>query len=276
MAFALAGLTALFYGSSHFAGALATRRASVLAVTFWANAVGLVLAVCAAVVHHIVVGDTVTFTDQAWSALCGVAGVVGVAFYLQGLAKGQMAVVAPVSAVTQAIVPFLFSVAVGEHHTVSAWVGVLLAIPALWLTVHRQKEQGRPGRAWYGLAAGLAFSLFFVAITQTSPEAGFWPLVTLRVSGLVLLGIFFLARRAAPAVPSEARPMALLSGGYILANLTYLLATRIGPFGLVTVTASFYPVVTSLLAAVVVKEKIPLQRMAGMALSVVSLALITI
>ena len=276
MAFALAGLTALLYGSSHFAGGLATRRAPVLVVTFWANMVGLGIAAIATIIHHQVMGASVTLADLAWGALTGLAGIVGVAFYFQGLAKGQMAVVAPVSVVTQALVPFLFVVATGEQHAATAWIGVGVAIPALWLTVRRPREQDRPGKALYGLAAGLAFSLFFIAIAQTSPEAGFWPVFSLRISGLVFLGVLLAVRREAPILPTQARPLALASSGYTLANLTYLLAIHIGPFGLVTVAVSLYPAVTALLALVVEKERISPQRMTGLALSVASLALITL
>ena len=182
MAFLLAGLTALFYGSSHFAGGMATRRAPVLAVTFWANLVGLGIVTCASVMH-VASRDSANLADHAWGALSGVAGLVGVTLYFQGLARGQMAVVAPLSAVTQAVVPFLFGILIGERHGVPAWLGVAVAVPALWLTVHRRGRANRPAKAVYGLAAGLAFSLFFVAISRISPEAGFWPLVTLRASG---------------------------------------------------------------------------------------------
>lgn len=275
MAFALAGLTALLYGSCHFAGGMATRRASVLAVTFWANVVGLGIAAVASVIHHQVIGASVTGSDVAWSALTGVAGIVGVVLQFQGLATGQMAVVAPVSAVTQAVVPFLFAVATGEQHGVMAWLGVAVAIPALRLTVYRQRDQDRPGKALYGLAAGLALSLWFIAIAQTSPQAGLWPILTLRGTGLILLGGLLLFRREAPVLPSNARALALASGLYTLANVTYLAAVHIGPFGLVTVAASFYPAVTVMLALIVEKEKISPQRIAGLALSVASLALIT-
>lgn len=275
MAFVLAGLTALIYGSCHFAGGKATRRAPVLAVIFWANLVGLAIASVASVVHHQVFGASVTLTDVAWGVLTGVAGIVGVAFQFQGLAKGQMAVVAPVSAVTQAVVPFLFAVITGEQHGATAWLGVSVAIPALWLTVHRQKDQDRPGKALYGLAAGLALSLWFIAIAQTSPQAGLWPVLTLRSTGLILLGILLLARREPPTLPPNARPLAFASGVYTLANVTYLAAVHIGPFGLVTVAVSLYPAVTVLLAMLVEKERVSPQRVIGLALAVTSLSLIT-
>ncbi len=276
MAFVLAGISSLIFGVSDFAGGLATRRAHVLAVTVWANTVGLGIAVFVSVIHHQVVGDSVTLADLAWGAASGVVGVTGLALYFQGLAKGQMAVVAPVSAVTVALIPVLFGVATGERYPLVAWLGVTLALPGLWLTVHKRNEQDRPGKALYGVAAGLTFSLFLIGIAQTSSDAGLWPLVTVRMGGLLLLGTLLVIRGVRPSLPRAVRPLACLAGVDILANLTYLLAVRIGPFGLVTVVSSFYPVVIALLARVVEKEKTSSYQLLGLALSVLSLTLITL
>ena len=274
MAFLLAGLTAVLYGVFDFAGGLATRRANVLVVAVWANIVGLGIAFLVAMIHHQVVGASATLPDLAWGAVSGVAGVTGAIFYFLGLAKGQMAVVAPVSAVTLALVPFLFGVAMGDRHSVLAWMGVMAAISALWLTVHTRSLQTRPGKALYGLAAGLAFSLFFIGIARISSEAGLWPLVTVKVGSLISVGSLLILRRVPIRLPRPARMLAFLAGGTILANLTYLLAVQIGPFGLVAVVSSFYPMVIALMARIVEKEEISRYRMAGLTLSVLSLALI--
>ena len=274
MAFVLAGVTSILYGLCDFAGGLASRRAPVLAVTLWANVVGLGIAVFVSLIHHLVLGATVTVADLVWGAGSGVAGVAALAMYFQGMAKGQMAVVAPVSAVTLAVVPLLFGVVTGERYGLLSWVGVAVALPALWLTVRQKKDEQRPGKAIYGLAAGLTFSLFLIGIAQTSPDAGLWPLVAVRVGGLCLLAALLGVTRVSPSLPPAARPLALLAGGDILANLTYLLAVRIGPLGLVAVASSFYPVVIALLARIVEKEVLSPARLVGLTLSMVSLVLI--
>lgn len=276
MAFVLAGVTSILYGLCDFAGGLASRRAPVLAVTLWANVVGLGIAVFVSLGHHLVFGAAVTLADLAWGAGSGVAGVAALAMYFQGMAKGQMAVVAPVSAVTLALVPLLFGVVTGERYGASSWVGVAVALPALWLTVREKRDQQRPGKGLYGLAAGLTFSLFLIGIAQTSPDAGLWPLVAVRVGGLCLLGALLGVTRVSPSLPREARFLALLAGGDILANLTYLLAVRIGPLGLVAVASSFYPVVIALMARMVEKEVLSPTRVLGLTLSMVSLVLIAL
>ena len=280
MALLLAGLSSLIYGVCDFSGALATRRAHVLGVTLWANVVGLAIAILVAVIGHQVTAASVTMADVAWGVGSGVAGVTGLAIYFQGMARGQMAVVAPVSAVTLALVPFLFGVAMGERYPLVAWLGVLIAMPALWLSVHKGSSQNRPGKALYGVAAGVTFSVVLVAIAQTSPESGLWPLVAMRIGGLTLLTVLVFSRtlftrRASPRLPRGARLPTVIAGGDILANVTYLMAVRIGPFGLVTVVSTFYPVVIALLARMVEKERLSSHRLLGLALTVLSLVLIS-
>lgn len=276
MAIFLAGLSSLIYGFCDFAGALACRRAPVLAVTIWAHMVGLGIAVVVSVMHYVVFGDSVTWADLAWGAVSGVAGVTGLVIYFQGMAQGRMAVVAPVSAVTLAVVPLVFGVLTGERYSLVSWMGLILAMPALWLTVSQGGSWDRSGKALHGLAAGLTFAFFLVGIAQTSPEAGLWPLVTVRLGGIAALAVVMLIRGAPFGLPRRARRLASLSGGDLLANLTYLLAVRIGPFGLVAVAASFYPVVIAVLARTVEKEKMSRSRIAGLCLSVVALSLIAL
>ncbi len=276
MAFLLAGLTSVLYGICDFAGAKATRGAPVLAVTLWANTVGLGIAIVVSAVHHLVVGASVGPSDLALGAVSGIAGISGLALYFQGMARGQMAVVAPVSAVTLAVVPLLFGVVTGERYAALAWMGLALAIPALWLTVHQKTRSTRPGKAAYGLASGVTFAIFLIGIAQTSPDAGLWPLVAVRVGGLTMIGILMAARGVEPILPRKVRLVTAVAGGDILANLTYLLAVRIGPLGLVAVASSFYPVVIVILAWLIEKESVSPQRLVGLALSMVSLALIAL
>lgn len=276
MAIFLAVLTSIFYGVFDFAGGMATRRAPVFAVAVWANVSGLALAIVIGLGHHLLVGATPAFTDLAWGALSGVAAVIGVLFYYFGLAKGQTAVVAPVSAITLSLVPFLFGFFTGERYALLSWIGVALAAPALWLTVATKQVQKRPAKAVYGFGAGLSFSLVFIGMAQISPEAGLWPLVSLKCGSLASVWLWVKIRHIPLTIPRRPRLLALAAGGTILANLTYLLAVQIGPLGLVAVASSFYPGVVVLLAFLVYREAISSTRIMGLALSLVAVSLIAL
>ena len=276
MAIFLAVLTAVLYGVFDFAGGMATRRAPVFAVGFWSNVAGLGLSLLIAAIHHQLLGAALTLGDIMWATVSGVAGVTGVLFYFQGLARGQMAVVSPVSAVTLSLVPFLFGLITGEQYALLAWIGVALAGPALWLTVATRQRQDRPGKAAYGFAAGATFSIVFIGMAQISPEAGMWPLVIFKCGSLAAVGILVKVRRVPLRMPRREGMLALAAGGTTLANLTYLVAVQIGPLGLVAVASSFYPGVVALLAFLLFRERITPTRIAGLTLSLVSLSLIAL
>ena len=276
MAVFLAALTSVFYGVFDFAGGMATRRAHVFAVAFWSNVMGVALSVVIASIYHLVFGASVTVSDLAWGALSGVAAVAGVVFYYEGLAKGRMAVVAPVSAITLALVPFLFGFLTGERYALLPWIGVVVAAPALWLTVATPALEDRPGKAIYGLGAGLGFSLMFIGLAQVSGEAGMWTLIPFKCASVASAGVLVKVRNIPLALPRKSLFLAFAAGGSVLANLTYLLAVRFGPLGLVAVASSLYPAVVAVMAFLVYKEKAPPQRIAGLFLSLVALSLIAL
>ena len=83
--------------------------------------------------------------DFAWALLAGAGSATGSIFLFRGLARGRMGLVAPISAVGAAALPVLAGVALGERPSWLAWVGVLAALPGIWL-VSRETTPDRPAR----------------------------------------------------------------------------------------------------------------------------------
>ena len=276
MAILLAGLTSVFYGVFDFAGGMATRRAPVFAVAFWSNLMGLMLSGLVAFSYHLAFGSAVSLSDLAWGAVSGVAAVAGVVAYYEGLAKGKMAVVAPVSAITLSLIPFMFGFLTGERYALLPWIGVALAAPAMWLTVAAKTREDRPGKAIYGLGAGLGFSLMFIGLAQVSGDAGMWPLIPFRCAAVATAGVVVKARGIPLRMARKNLLLTFAAGGAVLANLTYLLAVRIGPLGLVAVASSLYPAVVVVMAFLVYREKPAPQRIVGLLLSLGALSLIAL
>ena len=267
MAILLAGLTSIFYGVFDFAGGMATRRAPVFAVAFWSNIIALALSGVVAFVYHMAFGSAVRLPDLAWGAACGVAGVAAVVAYYEGLAKGKMAVVAPVSAITLSLIPFMFGLLTGERYALLPWIGVALAAPAMWLTVATGVRDDRPGKAIYGFGAGLGFSAMFIGLAQISGEAGMWPLIPFRCAAVATAGALVGARRIPLRMARKELLLSFAAGGAILANLTYVLAVRIGPLGLVAVVSALYPAVVVVMAFLVYRERPAPRRIMGLLLS---------
>src|SRR3954465_13776069 len=174
---------AVCYGSADFFGGLTARRANTVATVVWSQFVGLVLLF---IVLPFLPAAPVSKTDWIWGFVAGFSGGIGVAFLYRALAVGTMAVVAPTTAVIAAIIPVLFALAIGKRLRPLTFVGVALALIAIFLVSRpprpeiseQEKTLGRlpPG---FGLAltSGVLVGIFFLSLARTSMAAGMWPLV---------------------------------------------------------------------------------------------------
>ncbi|HJU65520.1 MAG TPA: EamA family transporter, partial [Gemmatimonadaceae bacterium] len=143
------------YGLSDFVGGVVTRRASVWAVAATSQTVASILAV---ILATIIPGDPVA-ADLWWGALAGIGSGAGNVLIYHGLARGRMAVVAPLSAVTSAVVPLLVGILTGDRPGMLSAVGIALALPAIWLvsTSGTWTIDAARTDVLNGLAAGMGF-----------------------------------------------------------------------------------------------------------------------
>ncbi len=275
MAIVLGLAAALLYGGSDFAGGLAARRLGSLAV----NLVGLSASVALVwLVIAVSGGPAPTVHAIVWGVVGGVGGGVGTLMLYRGMARGQLSVVGPVSAVGAAIVPVVVGVGLGERPGGWAIAGVLVALPAITLVAMTGSDGSGPSRTAFvdGLIAGVAFGFLFVALARAGNGSGLWPVAAEQTTALVLvLGVAIFSRTP---VRLTARGLALpvLAGvSGVAATLLYFVATQRGLLSTVAVLTSLYPGVTVLLARVIVHERFRLTQRVGLglcALSVVAIA----
>jgi len=278
VAILLAGLSALMYGAGDFCGGMGARKSPILAVLAFSQLTGLVVAAATALLMH---QPPPGPADLAWGAVAGVCGAAGLAALYTAIATTPVAVASPVAAVTGAVIPVVLGIALGERPDALAWAGIALAFPAIVLLT-----RGPAGRtdtllvrraAFLGALAGLGFGLFFFAVSRTSHQSGLWPLLAARVMTItvVLLFALFTRRRLRPA--RGGFPVILLSGALDMgANIAFLLASRLGMLSIVAVVTSLYPGPTVLLAWAVFRERMSAARVAGLALAVTGVALISL
>jgi uncharacterized membrane protein len=183
---------AVAYGLSDFVGGVVTRRASVWTVAATSQAAATVLTIGLLATR---LGDP-TFGDLSWGALAGLGSGVGNVFIYQGLARGRMAVVAPLSAITAAALPVLVGLSTGERPGILSMIGVLIALPAIWLVSTSGDEPSHAGRSdvIYGLLAGLGFGAQFSALGQVPEQAGLTPLAVSQVVSVIAIVIGAVAR----------------------------------------------------------------------------------
>ena len=274
----LYGLAAgISWGTGDFGGGLASKRANAFMVIILSQVVGGVLLLSLALVF----GEP--FAPQRsllWGAVAGVFGMFGLGALYLGLARGRMAVVAPVTAAVAASLPVFVGLLLEGWPSPWQMAGFVVALAAVWLLA----QDGDGLRAqidlkelYLPLIAGIGFGLFFIAIDQASRDAVYWPLLMARLSSIGLLTLLVLVRREWEIPPRSQFPLLVLVGIFETGgNAFFALATQIGRLDISSVLASLYPATTVLLAAVVLKEKVGRPQKVGVVATLVALALIAL
>ncbi len=275
MAYLLATLAAVFYGAADFTGGMVTKRVATVPVVLLSQATGLVMV---ALILPFLGTAAPRAADLWWGAAGGLAGGVGVALLYYGLAIGTMSVVAPTTAVLAVAIPVLTSIALGERPGWLAIAGILLGIGAIALvsrpTANPQSTARRSGLG-VALVAGVAIGLFLLALAQTRPASGLWPLLTARLTSVGLFAVIAAVGRRSVRMPLKLAAIAVGGGALdMLANTLYLLAAQIGPLSPVVTLSSLYPASTVLLARAVLGERLNTWQTAGVAAALVAVLLI--
>ncbi len=287
MAVVLALTAAVSWGASDFLGGLAGRRSprdATVAITLISSFIGFLgLTVVAAVTST---GAPPT-GDLVVGTIAGLGGAVGVALLYRGLRVGKMGVAAPTTGAGGAPLPVIYGALTGEQPSALAWVGVVVALIAIVL-VSREPTAAidaveRPARGLKApgvpeaIGAGIGFAAIFILLDQTGEASGLWPLVPMKAASTVLMLVVGLA--ASQPLTLTRPALAPVIGVGLLdnaANAAYLLATRVGLLAIVAVVSSLYPVITVVLARGVLDEHLRRAQVAGLALALVAIALITL
>lgn len=271
--------SALSYGAADFVAGWLSRRdhyARVALLTQLAAASGALLA-------SVVVGGRPSAASLVWGGISGLGGGLGTLALYRGLARGRMNVVAPLSGVLAAGLPALFGVVLGERPSAMATVGLVVALPAVWLTARGeggpQTDATRTTSVVDGLLAGLGFTVLFIGLQRARGGAGLWPTASSQVVALVPMAWLYVRtareRRDGRGAPWT-RSGPVLTGALVaLAATFYFLAAQRGMLTVVAVLTSLYPAVTVALARWLLSERIGAWQGVGLALAAVSVALIS-
>lgn len=279
MVVVLALVSALMYGLSDFVGGLVSRR-----VSAWpAAVVGQASSTVSTAVVALFVTGSATGGDFVWGAFAGLGAGLGTAFLYRGFANGRMGVVAPVSAVGAALVPIAAGAVGGERPGTLIWLGIVLAIPAIWLissvpsSAEGEHRESFAAGLLDGVLAGLGFGGLFAALGQVPKSAGLWPLATAQASSVLAVILLAVALRADWRPRGRQVAWAAVTGPLgASATLAFLLATQHGFLTLAGVLASFYPAATVLLAVAVLREHIHRAQAVGLALCAVTVVLVSV
>ena len=276
-------LAALGYGLSDFIAGMLSRRMHFAVVAVIAGA-------AAPFVTLVAVGVTAPVVPGSGALLWGAVGGAGVALgtlaLFRGLGRGRMGIVAPVSALTAVVLPVIFGVVSGDRPPVLAWIGVVLAVPAIWLVSSTGHEPsvasaGGPRIATSvsdGLLAGAGFAVLYISLKLAGDGSGLWPVLANEIAALIILvvALVLLLPMIERRRPSSRDVAASALVGVIgaLATVSYFLAAQAGMLSIVAVLTSLYPAATVVLAMTVAHETVGRRQRVGLLAAGLAIVLI--
>ncbi|MFG2960202.1 EamA family transporter [Streptomyces sp. NPDC048291] len=273
----LAAVAAAGWGAADYCGARASRTMPAGRVVLLSQVLSLpVLAGwLAATADH---GPDLT--ALAWGCGAGAFGVLGLVLLYRTLAAEGIVLVAPVTAVTAAVVPLAAGLALESAPGPFALGGVCCALLSIALVslVGRVREATVVLRTLLlALATGAALGLQLVFISHPGPDAGLWPLAGARA--VSILCVTPGALRARPETGGTSVPWlpVVLAGVLDTAAFAFcLFAADQGLLSVVGSIVSLYPAATVVLALVLDGERVTAHQALGLFLGAGALFLVTV
>jgi len=180
-----------------------------------------------------------------------------------------------VAAVLGTSIPVLFAAISEGLPGAGQLAGFALAIAGVWIIARPEVSGGRPDGLGLAVLAGLGFGAFFILIDQVSEGAVFWPLVAARGMSFVVLALIVMANSVAWRPDRSALPLVIVAGVLdVGGNTFFLLAAQAGRLDVASVMSSLYPMVTVLLARLVLQEHVTRLQTAGIAAAIAAIPLI--
>jgi drug/metabolite transporter (DMT)-like permease len=273
----LALAASVSWGISDFMGGFLTRRFALAPVLLISQAAGLAMLLILASLSG---PPTLNTTAIAFALLASAGGLVGIAALYRGMAVGVVSIVAPISA-TGAALPVLYGALRGERATLLQALGIGLALIGVVLASrspdHMDGGRGSARVRGVGLAvvAAAGFGMFFVFLHEASTTDVLWVGVVLRLTGVVVLTLVALALRLSVSIGWRRAPAAVVVGVLdTSANVLYASASTTGLVSIAAVLASLFPVVTVILARVILHERLSRSQAGGVTCALTGVALI--
>jgi drug/metabolite transporter (DMT)-like permease len=263
---------ALAWGAGDFGGGIASRRAPVYGVVLVSQATGAILCIALA----LLLGESFPIgQDLLVCAIAGALGALGITMLYRGLAIGRMGIVAPVTGVLAAVIPVIAGFATEGIPPPLVLLGIVVAVVAVVLVSRVAGETGGRAGLVEALVGGTAIGLFGVAIAQLSRGDVFADLGAIRViQGLFVIVAVIATRSAWRPDAGLLLPLILIGVLDTAGNGLYLAAVQTGQLAIASVLSAMYPVVTVILAALVLHEPVTRDHTIGIGLAGAAIAMI--
>jgi uncharacterized membrane protein len=207
-----------------------------------------------------------------------ISGTLGLFAYYRGIAVGAISIVAPIAGVS-AVVPVVVGIASGESPSALQLTGIACALIGVFLAAREPRTDGETKlAAGVGLAvlAALGFGAYFPFMHAAGNADYWWASLIFRIASTSVILIAVAVQRPALGVPARILPwLALIGFGDMFGNLLYAAASTSGLVSVTSVLASLYPIVTVVLARILLSERVARSQEAGIGLTLAGVALIS-
>jgi drug/metabolite transporter (DMT)-like permease len=301
------------WGSSDFIGGLGARRAPALLIVVSGHSFTLIVLLAVCLSMRLAVPGWGPFL---YAATGGLEGAFALALFYRALASGVMGLTAALCGLLTALVPVLFSMIQDGPPTPLVAAGLVVGLCAIWLITRTPNAgEGLTGDEpasrtplnasatspltpvsrtplLMGALAGIGFGSQLILLKLAGVVSIFWIMTYARAAGVLGLTIVLLilgrkwrldgSTASAQNGTQKGVWTGVLGFGILagcldtLGNLFYILATRLGRLDVVAVVSSLYPGGTILLAMLFLGEKPGRQQVAGIALALAAVALLSV
>lgn len=270
----LALASSVMWGSADFIGGVTSRRIAPVAVYGFSQCAGAVVLLLMATVTGSWASDGGYWI---WSVVASGVGILGMLAFYKALSIGPMGIVSPLVALS-VMVPVAFALVLrGEVPSGPQVLGMIVAIGGILLASGPELVGSRSARPIVlGALSAVAFGLFYVAVAEGSRTSPVMTMVGMRFTTLLLLApVLLVVRSSGGARWSDAPRLVLLGALDAVANVLFGIASTQGLLSTTSVLGSLYPVVTAVLAAVFLKERLRGVQYVGVAAAIVGIVLIS-
>ena len=264
----------LSWGCADFLGGYAAKSTDPFLLTAIAHAAGLVLVGSIALLQH------APYPSQAavmWSLAAGISGGVCLAIFYRSLAAGQMGLNGPTAALIGASIPVAVGFATqGFPHPIQI-AGFVFAAIGIFLVSKPDRISGRPAGLCLAVIAGLGFAGFFLFLKQAGDSSAIWVATLTRVSSVVVVGAIALAKYLRQRLRNRLAWVGIIAGLLdVSGTYCFVRASQTGRLDVSVVLSSLYPVITVVLARLILKERLTPLKATGMAAAIVAMPLIVL
>lgn len=264
----------LSWGFADFFGPLQGRKLGALRTLVYVQLGGLVgIAVIVAVRW---IGPQSSVALLAIPA--AISGTLGLFAYYRGIAVGAISIVAPIAGVS-AVVPVIVGIASGESPSTWQLAGIACALMGVFLAAREPRSSGDSRiAAGVGLAilAAIGFGGYFPFMHAAGNADFWWASLIFRIASTSVIMLAVVVARPNILVPGRVLPwLALIGFGDMFGNLLFAAASTSGLVSVTSVLASLYPIVTVVLARIVLSERVARSQEAGIGLTLAGVVLIS-